>query len=189
MFKNGEGFESFDSDTKDNKRERRGNSMVRKFSLLTSQTKAATYILILLLILSITFLPFSILLPYDMIYHFKGGEDTALNLEISQVERIFSCLKNLIREENCVQEETIKEDDFYETEKLLDQLSHNEEMLYYEYFTRIIPLFHTLLNPIIYALWYSEFRAYAFGFTGLFIKKKKNVEENVTLSLQYVTIK
>jgi len=182
---NGKQFKSFDFENNQSQRKRRNSSVVRKISMLASQSKAATYVMTLLITLLLTWIPYGIHLSRDMIYHI-GRNETSVNLETETIEDIYACLQMIINQNLCALDKQLSEEEMDEAHYVLNHLSHVEETLYYEYFTGVIaPTFHGFINPILYALWYSEFRTYLMSFPTLFVKKKA-IEPNANFDIQYI---
>jgi len=186
-FESGKKFKTFDYENKDHQIAGRKNSVIRKIAVLTSQSKAATYILVLLLIFLFTWMPYNSYTVADTIYHLGRNDTFQVNLERKTVEHIFSCMQTLVRYRNCSLNEKMTIEEMDTANKVLDQISHTEKLLYYEYFTGIVlPTFHAFINPFLYALWYSEFRMYVIAFPQLFFKKKQT-DDISHFKIQYVS--
>jgi len=181
---NGDEFKSLEHENEQVEKISQKGSIVKKVTKFLSQTRAALYVLILTLTLWLTMAPFGFFFLKDMIYHI--GRKDSLKLPNSTLNNTILCVQKLVLDQYCALNDDIHDDNLVDFQEDLQIILHNEETVYIEYITGVLlPLFNSMLNPILYALWYSEFRKYFSKFIKLFGRREEDSEKE-KIQLEYV---
>eukprot|EP00092_Neocalanus_flemingeri_P075904 GFUD01094099.1.p1 GENE.GFUD01094099.1~~GFUD01094099.1.p1 ORF type:complete len:362 (+),score=25.64 GFUD01094099.1:575-1660(+) len=158
------GFKSLESGHKtifiensNKQRKKHSNSLVKSLSVLGSHMRAATYILVIVTTLLVTWTPFFLYSLYESITHDIAKKDMMLPDNDENMRILYNCLRIAVKNVECNM--TIKDNNLHGIQEAVKRILHDEEAdLISHIFGIELPLLHSLANPILYAFWYSDFR-------------------------------
>lgn len=158
-------------------RKRRPSSVVRAMNVLVSHVRAATYILALVVTLLVTWTPFFLWSVYESIRDYAVLTPIHPNSTLNGT-MIFSCVQTSLRNKKCNMEIGIENEFRFEYEDRIKYYSHIEESIIIEYILGVfMTLFNSMLNPVLYAFWYNDFRTYIMQIPEWFKPKKQKSDE------------
>lgn len=168
-------------------KKRRSSSVVKKMAVLVSQTRAATYILVLVAVYFITWAPVYVYMVYDPISHMILEDFKQTNLTTDHSSLIFSCLDAVLQQKDCHVELDVDSEEMARNMFHLLQASNIGYIIGY-----FLTFFHTMANPILYAFLYSDFRNYLLQIPGWFQqmgwKRKKEEPDDFKFEMKIVKI-
>jgi hypothetical protein len=137
------------------KRKRRSSSVLKNLTFLASHIRAAKYILVIVSTLICTWMPFIIFSFYDSL-QYESSLDAISDMDIAM---IFSCMQTALQSKHCNVSMVIG--DVQEIQEVVRNLFHFEESVLIDDIIGFdLSLLNSMANPILYAMWYPEFRMY-----------------------------
>ena len=161
----------------DKSRKRRSSSVVKSLSILVSHVKAATYVLVIVSIYLATWTPFFGYSIYKSLTRMTLDMDESdlgsLSLNVTLLR---SSLADALQNKSSQFEvENISNvDDF--TKLILQSV---EMKILSNIFGNYVSMLNSLANPVLYALWYPDFRKYALLVPHWIMMAFKKSDENV----------
>jgi len=137
-------------------KKRRSSSVVKRFSNLVSHARAATYVLVIVSVYLATWTPFFAYCLYKSLtrVYLDNSVDVELRLNITVLR---SCISDALQNQSCIIQ-TNNITSLREYTKLI--LQSLEMKVSSNILGNYIPMLNSLANPVLYALWYPDFRNY-----------------------------
>ena len=164
------------------KRRRQHSTVLKKIVVLTSHVRAATYILLIVILYFVTHMPliaFSLFDTFASSAHENFAKQPVGNLSHSvhvNVTGLKACLNAALQNEDCFLE--LENDDVLR--QYVKSIFHSVETLNIFYLLAFpITILNAVANPVLYAFWYPDFRKYALQIL-LWCNKKKEQPSFVT---------
>ena len=150
---------SSDFKTSLKRQRRRSSSVLRSLVTLTSHVRAAKYILLLVLTLVVTWTPWFFYVIIEFAIHYSDEQKYLLDLNNTM---ILECVNNVFKEKECSLSVPLQYlEDIKKRIRLIVHLDEANSM------TIVLSVFlsslNSLANPILYALWYPDFREHYTG--------------------------
>jgi len=162
---------------------RRSSSVVKRFSTLVSHARAATYVLVIVSAYLATWTPFFGYCLYKSLtrVYLDKSVDVELCLNITVLR---SCISDALQNQSCI----IQSNNLtYLREYTKLVLQSVEIKVSSNILGQYIPMLNSLANPVLYALWYPDFRNYALfapkWISTTFKKTRKLVDEFTSISV------
>ena len=136
--------------------QRRTSSVVKRFSILVSHARAVIYVLVIVSVYLATWTPFFVFCLYKSITKLYVEADAEKNdLDVNLLK---NCLEDALQNQNT----TIQIKNTAKLEEFTRLIFQSLEMkIFSNTLGNYVPLLNSLANPILYALWYPNFRSYA----------------------------
>ena len=170
-------LDEFKEETINKPMRRRSSSVVKRFSTLVSHARAATYVLVIVSAYLATWTPFFGYCLYKSLtrVYFDKSVDVELFLNITVLR---SCISDALQNQSCI----IQSNNLtYLREYTKLVLQSVEIKVSSNILGQYIPMLNSLANPVLYALWYPDFRNYALfapkWISTTFKKTRKLVDE------------
>ena len=136
--------------------QRRSSSVVKRFSILVSHARAVTYVFVIVSVYLATWTPFFVFCLYKSITRMHIETDTEQDgLDLTLLK---DCLEGALQNQNTTMEINSKAK-LEEFTKLIFQSL--EMKIFSNIFGNYVPMLNSLANPVLYGLWYPDFRNYA----------------------------
>jgi len=152
-FKNG--VDEFKQEIIDETIKRRSSSVVKRFSNLVSHARAATYVLVTVSVYLATWTP---VYAYCL---YKGFTRVFLERDVDvflNIVLLRSCIADALQEQSC----TIQTHNTLHLMEFTKLILQSVEMkIFSNILGNYVAMLGSLANPVIYALWYPDFRNYA----------------------------
>ena len=131
---------------------RKSSSVTRSVSVLLSHVRAATYVLAIVTVYLLTWTPFILFIIYNS---FNLTSQDHGEMEDVSVRQIKSCFKSALQDGGC----NILSEDITQINQDLQSILHSFETDTYAHILGpYLTLLNSIANPILYALWYPDFR-------------------------------
>ena len=170
------------------KRKRSHSSVVKRMGVLVSHAKAAKYIIILVVALMVSWTPYFIYSSYEAITHIVKADLIQLNSTVNVAE-ISACFNDILNSKNCNITLEIENEHEEIVQEKIRYICHTDEVKFFEFLLGVfMSLLNSMLNPVLYALWYADFRTYMFKIPEWFKKKKKQQPDDFNFKIHIVKI-
>ena len=166
------------------KRKRRSSSVVRGMSVLVSHIRAAKYVLVHVVVLLLTWGPLGGWLMYVNISHMinpytmkRSGNPTM----------IWKCLNIALSGEKCtVDVGNFPPEEVFERVRFIAHLIEEQAAGYI--LAGFLNWLNSMINPILYAFMYVDFRKYLLMIPDLFKKKEEKPNDDLNFKIQVVKV-
>ena len=154
-FKNG--TDEFKHETLNKPIKRRSSSVVRRFSNLVSHARAATYVLVIVSVYLATWTPFFAYCLYKSLT--RVLLDRKINTEVFlKISVLRSCIADCLQNHSCI----IQTNNISHLREYTTLILQSVEMkIFSNIFANFVAVLNSIANPVLYALWYPDFRNYA----------------------------
>ena len=140
-------------------RKRSSDSVLKSLTVLASHMRAATYILILVTTLFVTLAPSMVWFLYEIISH-MAQKDIQPNNDVNMT-MILTCLNTALQSRECNMSINIENINGYDLTETIRKVFHFQEAsVLGDIIGLDLVLINSMFNPVIYALWYPDFRNY-----------------------------
>ena len=173
----------FFSEVSIRQRKRRSSSVLKSLRVLTSHVRAATYILVLVTTLFITWGPSVVYYLYESISNMAQKDNVQPNSDVNMT-MILTCLNIVLQNEECNMNMQIENHPGYDISETIRNILHlKEATILGELLGWYSVLIYAMVNPVIYAFWYSDFRNYLVRIPH-WLKSKKQISWNISIELE-----
>ena len=137
---------------------RRSSSILRGLNVLVSHVRAATYVLVIVSVYLVTWMPFFIFCIYKSFFSLETVV-TIQNVETfgENLSQLKKCLTIALQDKTC----DIEVDYMLEMDVVIKHIFESEQTkTIFRLLGLYLALLNSLANPVFYAFWYPEFRKY-----------------------------
>ena len=153
-------YKTYFSEISIRQRKRRSSSVLNSLNVLVSHVRAATYILVLVTTLIVTWAPSSIYFLYEGISHLAQEDPVQPNSDVNMTI-ILTCLNTAFQNKECNMSMNIENYNRFDITETIRKVFHLQEAAILGDLLRgILVLINSMFNPVIYAFWYPDFRNY-----------------------------
>ena len=152
-------YKTYFSEMSIRQKKRCSSSVLKSLNVLVSQVRAATYILVLVTTLIVTWAPINLYFLYDGISHMAQQDSVQPNSDVNMT-LILTCLNAAFQNKECNMSIDIENYDGFNITETIRKVSHFQEAAILGYLGGYSILINSLFNPVVYAFWYPDFRNY-----------------------------